>query len=140
MAPQKADTPPTAVAATPIDTPLLAPATIPEPKENSPVTVRQEDQTSKMKKEMAKMLDKAYAATIACFCDSVFPSPSVGAKWGEASEDFHRRVNQIGDKLAKKYPDIPETDIRQDIESQFQNLVGYVFGRMRENGEQESAH
>ena len=83
------------------------------------------------------MLDKAYSATIASFCDSVFPSPSVGPKWWEVSEDFHRRTNQIGDKLAKKYPGIPETDIRQDIESRFQNLVGYVFGRMRENGEQE---
>lgn len=137
VVPQRTDASPTAVAATPIDTPSLAPAATPEPEEIIPVTVRQEDQTSKMKKEMAKMLDKAYSATIASFCDSVFPSPSVGPKWWEVSEDFHRRVNQIGDKLAKKYPGIPETDIRQDIESRFQNLVGYVFGRMRENGEQE---
>ena len=140
VVPQRTDVSPTAVAATPIDTPSLAPAATPEPEEIIPVTVRQEDQTSKMKKEMAKMLDKAYAATIASFCDSVFPSPSVGPKWWEVSEDFHRRVNQIGDKLAKKYPGIPETDIRQDIESRFQNLVGYVFGRMRENGEEEPVH
>jgi serine/threonine protein kinase len=139
-APQRTDTPPTAVAATPIDTSLLATVTMPEPKENSPVTVKQEDQTSQMKKELEKMLDKAYSATIASFCDSVFPSPSVGIKWEDASEEFHRRVNQIGDKLVKKYPSIPETVIRQDLESRFQNLVGYVFGRMRENGEPEPVH
>lgn len=85
---------------------------------------------------MVKLIDKAYKATIASFCDSVFPSPSVGIRWEEVSTDFYQRVNKIGDKLTRKYPEIPEMEIRQEIESRFQNIVGYVFGRMRENGQQ----
>ena len=120
----------------PVDTPLLAPEVSPKPEESSRRPVEPvEDKAVQMKKEMAKMMNQAYNATIASFCDSVFPSPSVGACWGEVTNDYHHRVNQIGDKLVKKYPNIPEAEIRQDIENQFQSLVAYVFGRMRENGQ-----
>lgn len=119
----------------PVDTPLLASDVPPKLEESSRRPVEPiEDKAVQMKKEMAKMMNQAYNATIASFCDSVFPSPSVGACWGEVTNDFHYRVNQIGDKLVNKYPNIPETEIRQDIENQFQSLVAYVFGRMRENG------
>ena len=120
---------------TPVDT-LSAPAVSPTPAKSGMRPAEQADNSAKMKKDMAKMMNQAYNATIASFCDSVFPSPSVGARWGEVTNDFHCRVNQIGDKLVNKYPNIPETEIRQDIENQFQSLVAYVFGRMRENGQQ----
>ncbi|MCR4809843.1 MAG: protein kinase [Prevotella sp.] len=120
---------------TPVDT-LSAPAVSPTPAESGMRPAEQADNSAKMKKEMAKMMNQAYNATIASFCDSVFPSPFVGARWGEVTNDFHCRVNQIGDKLVKKYPNIPESEIRQDIENQFQSFVAYVFGRMRENGQQ----
>ena len=88
-----------------------------------------------MKEELDRMIDKAYQSTIATFCDSVFPSPTTGRFWADASTAFHNQTTQIGNQLVKKYPDIPESIIRQDIESRFQNLVAYVFNRMRENGQ-----
>ncbi len=88
-----------------------------------------------LKSEMDRMMDKAYQSTIATFCDSVFPSPTTGSSWADASTAFHNQTTQIGNQLVKKYPDIPESIIRQDVESRFQNLVAYVFNRMRENGQ-----
>lgn len=92
------------------------------------------DPTELMKKDMSQMMDKAYQSTIATFCDSVFPSPSVGKLWSKVSTDFHSQTVQIADLLVQKYPQVSESFIRQEIESQFQNLVAYVFNKMRENG------
>ena len=97
------------------------------------------DPTELMKKEMSQLMDKAYQSTIATFCDSVFPSPSVGIHWSKVSTDFHSQTVQIADQLVQKYPQVSESSIRQEIESQFQNLVAYVFNKMRENGSQSSA-
>lgn len=96
------------------------------------------DPTELMKKEMSQLMDKAYQSTIATFCDSVFPSPSVGKLWSKVSTDFHSQTVQIADQLVQKYPQVPESFIRQEIESQFQTLVAYVFNKMRENGSQSS--
>lgn len=96
------------------------------------------DPTELMKKEMSQLMDKAYQSTIATFCDSVFPSPSVGKLWSKVSTDFHSQTVQIADQLVQKYPQVPESFIRQEIESQFQALVAYVFNKMRENGSQSS--
>lgn len=96
------------------------------------------DPTELMKKDMSQMMDKAYQSTIATFCDSVFPSPSVGKLWSKVSTDFHSQTVQIADQLVQKYPQVPESFIRQEIESQFQNLVAYVFNKMRENRSQLS--
>lgn len=132
---QKTDKQQPVVVEAPVDNPMIAPAASPEIKENSPAPKKEEDKSERMRKEMTKLIDKAYSATIASFCDSVFPSRTVGYKWAEVSTDFHQRVIKIGDKLTKKYPGIPEPEIRQEIENRFQGLVGYVFGRMQENGE-----
>ncbi len=96
------------------------------------------DPTELMKKEMSQLMDKTYQSTIATFCDSVFPSPSVGKLWSKVSTDFHSQTVQIADQLVQKYPQVPESFIRQEIESQFQTLVAYVFNKMRENGSQSS--
>ena len=96
------------------------------------------DPTELMKKEMSQLMDKAYQSTIATFCDSVFPSPSVGKLWSKVSTDYHSQTVQIADQLVQKYPQVPESSIRKEIESQFQNLVAYVFNKMRENGSQSS--
>lgn len=94
------------------------------------------DEQTLLKEDMDRMIDKAYHSTIACFCDSVFPSPSptTGRSWADASTDFHNQTIQIADRLAKKYPNIPETTIRQESESRFQSLVSSVFNQMRNNG------
>ena len=105
--------------------PTTAPAKTTQPQPSSP----------DMKEELDRMIDKAYQSTIATFCDSVFPSPTTGRSWADASTAFHNQTTPIGNQLVKKYPDIPESIIRQDIESRFQNLVAYVFNRMRENGQ-----
>lgn len=107
-----------------LPTPTTAPAKTTQPQPSYP----------DMKEELDRMIDKAYQSTIATFCDSVFPSPTTGRSWADASTAFHNQTTQIGNQLVKKYPDIPESIIRQDIESRFQNLVAYVFNRMRENG------
>lgn len=94
------------------------------------------DEQILLKEEMTQLIDKAYRSTIACFCDSVFPSPSptTGRSWADASTEFHNQTTQIADRLAKKYPNIPETTIRQESESRFQSLVSSVFNQMRNNG------
>ena len=112
-------------------------ATIQQPAAN--IHVQQNPSESKsdimlMKKDLEQKIDKAYKATILSFCDSVFPSPSVGQSWASSSSEFHRQVSQIGDQLTKSYPTVSESVIRQEAESRFQTLVSYVFNKMRENG------
>ena len=65
-------------------------------------------------KEMDASLDKAYRQTISSFCDSIFPSPTVGLAWKAKSTEFHHQVIKIT--------------------SDFQSVVGYVFGKMQDNG------
>ena len=93
------------------------------------------DNQTQLKEDMDRMIDKAYHSTIACFCDSVFPSPSptTGKSWTDASTKFHNQTTQIADRLVKDYPNIPETTIRQEAESRFQSLVSSVFNQMREH-------
>ncbi len=50
--------------------------------------------------------------------------------------EFHNQVIEIGNRLAKKYPNIPESTIRQDCETRFQSLVTSVFNQMRTNAQQ----
>ena len=90
------------------------------------------------KEDMERMIDQAYRSTISTFCDSVFPSPtpSTGKAWSDASTEFHNQAIGIGDRLVKKYPNIPESTIRQDCESRFQSLVSFVFNQMRTNAQQ----
>ena len=94
------------------------------------------DEQTQLKEALDRLIDQSYRSTIACFCDSVFPSPSptTGKSWADASTDFHNKTIQIVDRLAKKYPSIPETTIRQEVESRFQSLVSSVFNQMREKG------
>jgi len=96
------------------------------------------DEQTLLKEDMERMIDQAYRSTIATFCDSVFPSPtpSTGKAWSDASTEFHNQAIGIGDRLVKKYPNIPESTIRQDCESRFQSLVSSVFNRMRTNAQQ----
>lgn len=96
------------------------------------------DEQTQLKEDMERMIDQAYRSTIATFCDSVFPSPtpSTGKAWSDASTEFHNQAIGIGDRLVKKYPNIPESTIRQDCESRFQSLVSSVFNRMRTNAQQ----
>ena len=131
-----------------MDAPIVQVDTVPVRKNIQPttiVTVKEtkakpipSDPVVQMKKEMSQMMDKAYQITISSFCDSVFPSPSVGKQWTNASTEFHSQTLQIVEQLARKYPQVPEATIRQEIESQFQNLVASVFNKMRENGSQSS--
>ena len=111
-----------------------------------PISVNKPDQNTKnkdeqtlFKEEMTQLIDNAYRSTILTFCDSLFPSPSptTGKSWADASADFHNQTIQIADRLAKKYPNIPETTIRQESESRFQSLVSSVFNQMRENGKKQ---
>lgn len=90
-----------------------------------------------MNDEMEQMIDKAYRATIATFCDSLFPSPNptTGKAWTEASTDFHQKMLEIASRLQDRYPDIPESTIYQETESRFQNLTSSVFNQMRKNGQ-----
>lgn len=131
-----------------MDAPIVQVDTVPVRKNIQPTTIvivketkakpKPSDPTAQMKKEMSQMMDKAYQITISSFCDSVFPSPSVGKQWTNASTEFHSQTLQIVEQLARKYPQVPEATIRQKIESQFQNLVASVFNKMRENGSQSS--
>lgn len=95
------------------------------------------DEQTLLKEDMERMIDQAYRSTISTFCDSVFPSPtpSTGKAWSDASTEFHNQAIGIGDRLVKKYPNIPESTIRQDCESRFQSLVSFVFNQMRNNGQ-----
>lgn len=91
-----------------------------------------------LKEDTDRLMDEAYCATVATFCDSVFPPrvPSSGKAWTRASTAFHDQTFQIADNLAKKYPNIPESTIRQDCEARFQSLVASVFNQMRINAQQ----
>ena len=95
------------------------------------------DEQTLLKEDLDRMMDQAYRSTIVTFCDSVFPSPtpSTGKAWTNASTEFHNQTVQIGERLIKKYPNIPETTIRQDCETRFQSLVTSVFTQMRNNGQ-----
>lgn len=112
------------------------------PQQIAPIPNRQQaavkDDQTLLKEDLERMMDKAYRSTIATFCDSVFPSPtpSTGKVWADVSTDFHNQTNQIADQLIKKYPNIPETTIRQVSESRFQSLVSSIFNQMRQNSKQ----
>ncbi len=99
------------------------------PKPSSP------DELSLLKKDMEKRIDKAYQAIIATFCDSVFPSPTVGVSWKTQSTAFHNEILQICNNLHEKYPTVSETLIFSEAETRFQNLITFVFNKMRKNGE-----
>ncbi|MBP5422174.1 MAG: serine/threonine protein kinase [Paludibacteraceae bacterium] len=105
-----------------------------QPKSQIP----KKDEQSQYQEDMERMMDEAYRSTIATFCDSAFPSPhpTTGKAWANASTEFHNQATQIADRLAKRYPNIPETSIRQESESRFQSLVSSVFNQMRQNGKQ----
>ena len=92
------------------------------------------EQTAQMEKELDRLLDSAYRSSIITFCDSVFPSLTVGRQWEKETSEFYAQALQSAAELSRKYPDIPESIIMQHVESRFQALVGYVFNRMRENG------
>ena len=123
------------IPAQPKETQASAPVTTPTPISQS----SEKEDLGPFDEELERMMDKAYRSTIATFCDSLFPSPSptTGKSWSDVSTAFHNQTIQIGDRLTGKYPDIPESTIRQDIEQRFQNLVSYVFNRMRQNGQQQ---
>lgn len=85
-------------------------------------------------KEMDAMLDKAYKKSISSFCDSIFPSPTVGLAWKTKSSEFHKQVMKITSDFHAKYPEVEESLLFAYAENKFQSVVGYVFGRMQENG------
>ena len=116
--------------------PVSAPASASAPVSVPVKTTQPKPSFPDIKEEIDRLMDQAYQSTIATFCDSVFPSSTTGRAWAEVSTAFHNQTIQIGNQLVKKYPDIPESIIRQDIEGRFQNLVAYVFNKMRENGQQ----
>ena len=112
------------------------------PQQIVPIPARQQapekDEQTQLKEDLERMMDEAYRSTIATFCDSTFPSPnpSTGKAWADASTDFHNQTAQIADRLAKQYPNIPESTIRQETESRFQSLTTSVFNQMRHNAKQ----
>ena len=112
----------------------MVPPPASEPTQQTPA----KDEQTLLKEDLDRMMDQAYRSTIATFCDSVFPSPtpSTGKAWANASTEFHNQTVQIGERLIKKYPNIPETTIRQETEARFQSLVSSVFTQMRNNGKQ----
>ena len=116
-----------------ISQPKAVPAEEPIPQ------VPKKDDRTRFMEDVERMMDKAYRSTIATFCDSVFPPPvnHSGNPWADSSTEFHNLIIQIGDKLTKKYPNIPEATIRQETESRFQSLVSYVFNKMRANGKKQ---
>ena len=112
-----------------ISQPKAVPAEEPTPQ------LPEKDDRTRFMEDVERMMDKAYRSTIATFCDSVFPPPvnHSGNPWADSSTEFHNQTIQIGDRLIKKYPSIPETTIRQETEMRFQSLVSHVFNQMREN-------
>lgn len=108
-----------------------------EPVPLIPPQPPKKDEQTLCKEEMARLIDKAYHSTIYTFRDSLFPPPVnyPGNPWADASTAFHDQVVQIGDRLVKKYPTIPESFIRQETEMRFQGLVTYVFNQMRTNAQ-----
>ena len=130
LAQSKQEQPPVPPATSQADTVLSTlPSSPANTKQQSPKT----DAIPLMQQELSQQIDKAYKNTIATFCDSLFPSPSVGDHWKQATEAFHRQTIQIGDHLTTQYPSVEESCIRQEIEERFQHLTTYVFNRMREN-------
>ena len=111
-------------ASAPVSTPISQPS-------------KKEDQKL-FDEELEQQIDKAYHSTIATFCDSVFPSLTVGRQWERESSEFHAKVLQAAADLSRKYPDIPESVVIEHVESRFQNLVSYVFNQMRENGKKHN--
>ena len=109
-----------------------------EPVPLIPLQSPKKDTEALFKEDVSRMIDQAYRSTIATFCDSVFPSPtpSTGKAWADASTEFHGQIIEIENRLAKKYPNIPESTIRQDCETRFQSLVTSVFNQMRTNAQQ----
>ena len=85
-------------------------------------------------KEMDAMLDKAYKKSISSFCDSIFPSPTVGLAWKTKSSEFHHQVIKITSDFHAKYPEVEESLLFAYAENKFQSVVGYVFGKMQDNG------
>ena len=112
----------------------MVPPPVNEPTQQKPA----KDEQTLLKEDLERMMDHAYRSTIATFSDSVFPSPtpSTGKAWADVSTEFHNQTVQMGERLIKKYPNIPETTIRQETESRFQSLVSSVFTQMRQNGKQ----
>lgn len=115
------------------DTQASAPVTTPTPISQP----SEKEDLRPFDEELERMMDKAYRSTIATFCDSVFPSLTVGRQWSKQSSEFHAQVLQTAADLSRKYPDIPESVVIEHVESRFQSLVGYVFNRMRQNGQQQ---
>ena len=107
--------------------------------EDSVTSIPKKDEHTRFMEDIEHMIDKAYRSTIVTFCDSIFPPPVnyPGNPWAESSTEFHNQIVKIADKLAKKYPNIPETTIRQETEMRFQALVSYVFNKMRANGKKQ---
>lgn len=97
-------------------------------------TVRQNTKSQNWQKEMDAALDKAYRQTISSFCDSIFPSPAVGLAWKAKSTEFHHQVMKITSDFHAKYPEVEESLLIAYAENNFQSVVGYVFGKMQDNG------
>lgn len=140
--PVKQEAPKDSVTILPMDTPLQQPpvtTSVPALRQQypQPSDYISKDNKQQMEKELERMMDAAYSATIATFCDSVFPPqvPSSGKAWMDASTEFHNQTLQIINRLIKKYPNIPESTIRQDCENHFQSLVSSVFNQMRANAQ-----
>lgn len=138
----KQEAPKDSVAILPMDTPLQQPpvaTSVPALRQQypQPSDYISKDNKQQMEKELERMMDAAYSATIATFCDSVFPPqvPSSGKAWMDASTEFHNQTLQIANRLIKNYPNIPESTIRQDCENHFQSLVSCVFNQMRANAQ-----
>lgn len=108
-----------------------------EPVPLIPPQPPKKDEQTLCKEDADRLMNQAYRSTIATFCDSVFPSPtpSTGKAWADASTEFQNQTIEIENRLAKKYPNIPESTIRQDCETRFQSLVSSVFIQMRNNGQ-----
>ena len=108
-----------------------------EPVPLIPPQSPKKDTEALFKEDVSRMIDQAYRSTIATFCDSIFPSPtpSTGKAWADASTEFHDQIIEIENRLAKKYPNIPESTICQDCETRFQSLVTSVFNQMRTNAQ-----
>lgn len=115
---------------------VLSPVAAPKRNAPKPSSSSPKKSQLEMEREMDKMMDAAYRSTIVTFCDSVFPSLTVGEQWKKQTSQFHAQALQAAALLSKEYPDIPESVIIQQVETRFQTLVGYVFKRMRENGKQ----
>ena len=95
---------------------------------------KEKEKSHNWQKEMDAMLDKAYKKSISSFCDSIFPSPTVGLAWKTKSSEFHNQVMKITSDFHAKYPEVEESLLFAYAENKFQSVVGYVFGRMQENG------